>query len=337
MNWLFDDPEAKFLLMAGEEGADGADAAGGGSDAATADAGAAKGAQGDAGKGDAAQSDASASDGTSAGDSEAAKDLPWYGEVDDDLKKVAERFTSPADALRSIMDMRKRESQVRVPGKNASDEERAAYFKAIGVPEKPEGYEFPALPDDQMTDEVKASREQWAKTFHETGVTKEQAAALTKAFNDQETAKLAAQVEADKQFAEQSMAALTKEWGPDKDKNLTLADRALADLANRAGLPVDELKSIETKAGQFLLDDARMARLLAIVGREMQEGTLGGAVSGEERDTIQEQISGIRAKIGEAQDRGDSREANRLHQQELALLGKITRNQPIVGSQGRAA
>ncbi len=45
----------------------------------------------------------------------------------------------------------------------------------------------------------------------------------------------------------------------------------------------------------------------------------------------------IRAKQREAQDEGDSREANRLFQEEQVLIGLLKGNQPVVGKGGRWA
>lgn len=263
---------------------------------------------------------------------------PWYGDVDDDLKKVASRFTSPADALRSIADFRKRESQVRVPGKDATDEDRAKYLKAIGVPDKPDGYEFPALTKEELTDQVKESREGWAKTFHEHGVSKDQASALVKAFMTEQDALLQSAIEADKQHVQQAEDALRKEWqGKNYDVNGTLAKRAFETVASRAGLSVDELNQIRTSADRLIMDDPRMARMWAIVGKEMQEGTLGGAVGEDEREGIEGEIQDLQKKIDEARGRGDTATRDRLYQQQLAAYAKLVGSGPIVGSRGRAA
>ena len=261
---------------------------------------------------------------------------PWYGEVDDELKKVADRFTSPTDALRSIQDLRKRESQPRVPGKNASEEDRKAYHKAIGVPETVEGYEFPAVPDDQMTDAIKESRAGWAKAFHELGISKTAAKTLTDRLVAEQASELASQVEADKAYAATTQAALDKDWGADKTRNMEYANRAFDQLASRAGLTVEELRQIETKDGRFLMDRPEMLKIFAVMGRAMGEGDLGGLVGADERQTVQEQVSGLRKKVEEAQASGNTREANRLYQQEQALLARLG-NQPVVGSSGRAA
>lgn len=257
----------------------------------------------------------------------------WRAGLPEDLSKVAERFNSPEDALRSIQELRKRESQVRVPGKDASPEERAAYLKAIGVPESPDAYEFPDLPEgEELTDEMKAGREAWGKRFHELGISKDVAKQLTTLLNEDRDKSLAAQVKADEEFVKSQDELLKAEWkGQDYEKNKTFANRAFAEIANRAGISIDEMSKIETKEGRLLLDDARMLKLFAIVGREMAEGSLGSTMTESEKETASEQLSELRQQISAAQAAGDSKKANRLYQKEQALIAKMDGDRPIVG------
>ena len=174
--------------------------------------------------------------------------------------------------------------------------------------------------------------------FHENNLSTAQAEALLTAFGTEHKTLLEQTKKADAEFVKQSETQLRTEWKGDAyERNVTLADRALTELSNRAGVPVSELRSIETKEGRFLLDDPRIVRLIAVVGREMAEGTLGGVVSTDERDTIEEQIADLRKKVDEAKDQGNSKVANQLYQQQLALRSKLTNNQPVVGTQGRVA
>jgi hypothetical protein len=53
-------------------------------------------------------------------------------------------------------------------------------------------------------------------------------------------------------------------------------------------------------------------------------------------ETLDDQISELRDKQAAAQAKGESKLANKLYQQEQALLDKKD-NSPIVGSRGRAA
>lgn len=261
----------------------------------------------------------------------------WRKSLPDDLKKTAERFTSVDDAIRSVQDLRKRESLVRVPGKNATEEEVSAYRKAVGIPFKPEEYTFPDLPEGvEMTDDIKVSRETWGKRFHELGMSKDAATKLMTLVNEDVSASMQAEIKADEAFAKSQEDALRSEWkGEDYDKNKQFANRAFAEISNRAGISTDELSKIQTKNGRFLMDDSRMLKLFSVIGREMSEGVLGSTMTESEMDTAEDQISDIRKQIAEAQSAGDSKKANRLFQKEQALIAKIKGNKPIVGA-GRA-
>lgn len=261
----------------------------------------------------------------------------WTADLPDDLKETGKRFTSKADAVRAINDFRKRESQVRVPGKNASPEEIATYHKAIGIPEKPEEYEFSDLPEGfELTDGVKESRAEWAKHFHSLGIPKAAAKELSRLANEEELREMKATKEADESFVKQQEAALRSEWkGEEYERNKTLANRAFAELASRTGLKLDDLTKIETKDGRFLMDRSEIVKMFAAIGREMSEGSIGPTLTETEKDTVDDQIRGIRQQVAEAQSAGDSKRANKLYQQEQALIAKREGSKGIVGARGR--
>ena len=278
-----------------------------------------------------------ANEGTKSEAADSAKADDWRSDLPEDLRKTAERFASKADVVRAVESFRKRESQVRVPGKNATEEEISAYRKAVGVPEKAEEYEFSDLPEGQdLNDEIKTSRQEWGKRFHELGIPKESAKALSKMVGDDQQKYLAAQVETDKAFAKAQEEALRAEWkGEEFEKNKTLANRAFKEVAERAGLNLNDLRKIETKDGRFLMDRAEVVKLFSIIGREMSEGSLGPALTEGERETVHEEIRDVRKQISEAQSQGDSKRANQLYRKEQALIAKEKGNKPIVGSAGR--
>lgn len=263
----------------------------------------------------------------------------WRDAIKDpEARKLAEDSTDPEHLAKRALDMRKKLANAIVkPGKDAPEEEVAAYRKALGVPDSPDKYEWPDLPEGQeVTDEVKASREAWAQRFHELNVPADTAKQLAEQINEDIAKAQQAQVEADKQFAEQQAEALRSEWGADYDKNKTFANRAASTLAERAGVNLEDLRHIETKDGRFLMDRADMLKLFATVGREMGEGSLGGVATESERDAVETEIRQLREKQDEAQKRGDSKEANRLYQKEQEAIARLG-NKPVVGAQGRAA
>lgn len=130
---------------------------------------------------------------------------------------------------------------VRVPGKDASEAEKAAYRKAIGVPEKPEDYAFekPTLPEG-MT--YSAEFENWLKkTAFETGIPLEAAKRIYSGFMQQNLSNVKAQTEAaarakaDRAQAEavevtNAAAALRTEFGAKYDEVIQGASAQLLKL-----------------------------------------------------------------------------------------------------------
>lgn len=268
------------------------------------------------------------------------KTIDWREQIkDDDAKKFAESSTDVTHLVKRALDMRTKLSNAIVrPGKNASPEEVSAYRKALGIPEKHEEYEFPEVPADKLTPEVKEARAAWSKRFHDLQIPKEVAKNLLQMVGEDSAKHLEDQVKADKAYADKSEAALRSEWkGDEFDKNKNMADRAFKELASRAGLPVDALTKLETKDGRFLMDRPELVKLFAVVGREMAEGTMGPTLTESEAETIDGQIKDIRTKQAEAQASGDSKLANTLYQKEQALIARRSGSKPIVGAQGRAA
>lgn len=110
-------------------------------------------------------------------------------------------------------------SSVRVPGKDATQEERDAFFNKLGRPEKAEGYEYTPpkeLPEGLPYDGEKANA--FKALSHKLGLTKDQSAALHDFYIGEQVQAFGSMGEAQKaavqQKGEQATATLEKEWGP---------------------------------------------------------------------------------------------------------------------------
>lgn len=100
---------------------------------------------------------------------DAYKDQPWAK----DFKSHDDVFKSLANAQQFIG-----RPKFGAPGENATDAERAEFYKAIGVPEKPEDYEFKRpdnVPEDQWNSE---HEKKWAGLMKQHNVPKATANAL---------------------------------------------------------------------------------------------------------------------------------------------------------------
>ncbi len=262
--------------------------------------------------------------------------VDWRESItDDDAKKFAESSTDINHLVKRAMDMRtKLSTAIVIPGKDASDDDVVAYQKALGIPASAEEYEFPAMED--KSDEIKANEAAWATRFLEFGVSKEAGKQLIEAVHTQNVLLEDAALQAHKDFAASQELALKDEWkGGDYDKNVTLANRAFESLADKASLNVEELKTIQMKDGRLLMDNASIIRLMAVVGREQAEGTLGPVLNQSEIDSVNEQIAAVQAKMEDARQKGDSKAENAFYQQELLLREKTVGNEALVGAQGR--
>ena len=168
----------------------------------------------------------------------------------------AERFGGDVNKLwDSYREMEKfKGSSIRVPSENASDEERnefyqslvdkapgvmpkpdfdnleenTTFFRSIGMPEKPDGYQAIEGVEPEVAKPL-------YELFHTANLTQHQADILSNAFaEDAKQQSILAQ-----ENAEQGAQALKDEWGLAADDNIKLA----AQFADKAGAP-DEVKQM---------------------------------------------------------------------------------------------
>lgn len=277
---------------------------------------------------------------------EAKPNGDWRAPLSDaKLREHAERFPSLDDLVRGNLDQRQKLSGAIVkPGKDAKPEDIAAFRKALDVPEAPDGYQFvrPEHIDEETfkSEGTQALVKSFADFLHkETTVSKTDAAKLFDWYGRFEALTLKSQKEADDRFAQESLTALQKKWpGEEFTKNREHANRALAALSQQAGIDVDALRNIETKAGRFMLDDPNFVQIFAAIGREMgEDSTFGRVMTDGDRQTAEARAKEIHGKIDEAMARNDHDLANKLDQELQDLHRKMGGAKPIVGAMGRAA
>ena len=259
-----------------------------------------------------------------------AEPADWRAGLDEEQKKTAERFVDPASMVRSIQESRKRESLIRVPGKDSTEAEVAAYHKAVGVPETPEGYVFELPEGMEMTPEMETSNKEWGQRLHDLGVPVETVNILLGHLLDDANIFRESEIKADENFVAESESILKAEWkGEEYEKNKGVANRAFKEIANRAGIPLEELTMMQTSEGRFVMDHPHMMKIFAAFGREMAEGSLGPSMTESERGTMQDQLVELRARMSDASQKGDTKTANRLYQEEQGLIAKMDGNKPI--------
>lgn len=191
---------------------------------------------------------------------------PWYGDLNESLaphKTLFDQFKDRDSALKSFADTkaafsRKTEGMVKLPTADTPEEEVAAFYRSLGVPETADAYEItpPEMPEGYTwnPEAIDASLKEAA--WRE-GVTPKAFSALIQAQAKVEAAQLA-EYQAQEEAA---TAALKTEWGANYDKNVMLATRA----AEAGGLTIDNP----------VLANPDVQRVLANLGAKISEGSLG--------------------------------------------------------------
>lgn len=229
---------------------------------------------------------------------EAAKTSDWRAEIVKTLAgddtgqqgKLAKRFEKFADlpsmakSLLHAEEMATRRGTF-VPGKDASEDERAAYFRAIGVPEKPEAYKIEAkLPDgvsfddgdkpflDRVTKELHsrggyAATPEAVRAAHETyAMLKEEAAAQALATEQRTKA--------------ETEAALKAQWpGAEYKVNIDFANAGAAHLTGLTGDDLKQFMSQRLADGSTLGVNRTIIEMFAKAGRALVDDPIFAAAS----------------------------------------------------------
>lgn len=144
-----------------------------------------------------------------------SQSLGWRAALPDEYKEheFVKDTQKPGDFVKRAIEVKterdllktKLENAIPKLSDKATEQEKASYRKAIGVPEKPEGYEFPKIGDVENSPEMVA----WAqKTFHSLGLSKDQAAAMHKEWNSF----IAGMVDAEEKMAEEERTENEKKF-----------------------------------------------------------------------------------------------------------------------------
>lgn len=157
--------------------------------------------------------------------------MDWRAGWSDDLKNDAtlSTFKDPQALAKSYLEARRMigSNKVSLPGADATPEQRDQFYKALGRPDKPEEYEWPTegLPEGPaLTDKAK---ERIAKAAHQVGLPKREGAMLYRMVAQMAAEDVAAQAQAQQQFAQETEQGLRREWGAAYDQNWKLAERAV--------------------------------------------------------------------------------------------------------------
>ncbi len=172
---------------------------------------------------------------------------------------------------------------IRIPTAASSKEDWDTAFQRLGVPKEAKDYDFTGIKYKNGADPEAGFVDKLRGTFAAARVTKEGAAAITKAvighLDDAESTKsalLAGQVAEQKAWLDQNWPAATR------DTNLFIANQALAKIGAAAGLTAEQTKTAWDALSK-LGGVGHAMEMLRTIGMRMGEGkliSLGGADGG---------------------------------------------------------
>lgn len=136
---------------------------------------------------------------------------------DKELKRL-QRYASPSAVWQKAAELEAKLGQgglVKIPGPKATDEDKAAFNKALGVPETPEGYvdNLKLANNRALGDADKPVLQFFASRLHPQGITPAQMSALVDAKFDFDQAQADAREELDDTFQRESETGLHRKWG----------------------------------------------------------------------------------------------------------------------------
>jgi hypothetical protein len=221
----------------------------------------------------------------------------WIAQLDGDLQKN-ERFTqfkTISEMGKTLLDLEG--NSIRIPGENATAEERKAFYAKLGVPEAADKYE---LDDPKLEKHYTAEADKMLRqVLLNAEVSKKGAKVIHQAFVDMLKGGITAQqkAETDRLTAEQTVIdgavnTLKDTWKGETFKaNTELAHRAFKNVIQWAGITEEEGKKFfeETKIGSLALGNHPMLLKMfhAIAGKitdDSMGGERGGGMFGEKSE-----------------------------------------------------
>lgn len=200
---------------------------------------------------------------------------------DDKLAKRLQRFTSPENILKSWLaaEQKIKSGEYRkVPGEDASDEERAEYLKEIGVPEAPDKYDT-TVENYKWADEDQPLIGSFLEHLHKAGTPQPVAKAALQWYADRLVAAKEERTALDTAQRDEMSDKLHSEWGADFRANINLLNRFLKD---SEALPNDlggALKQARMPDGSLLVNHPAFATSFVQLARERYGDA--GMISGD--------------------------------------------------------
>ncbi len=252
----------------------------------------------------------------------------------DDLRKHSEQFQSMDQLAQAHLDQRKLLSTAIQPLRaNAKDEDRAAFRKAVGGPERIDDYIIPDIegvdPEFIKSDAVAARLKGFADIAFAGNVSNDTFGKLVAQYFTENNNDIASLQAEDDVFAEESRVALQTEWGTNFAKESEFANRG-AEWAAEGGL--DDFRSLKTAEDRLVADHPVMVKMLNKIGRAISEDSVGTfPMDAEAQSDLRAQIATLTGEQEDARMRGEHDKASSIDRKIFALAEKMG-DGPIVGA-----
>ncbi len=198
-----------------------------------------------------------------------AKELR-YGEEGND--RLACFGADTAKAGTSYLELMKKQStSVKIPDEHTPAPERSAFYRSIGCPEDPTGYEIerPTIPEGMTySEEFEMTMRGIA---HESGISQPQMKVLTKAFNEYQISTFNKQATESARINDAQDLALKEKKGGDYDKFCAVSERACSELIDSKELRTSFAQLIEEKG---LKNHPVFTEVFGVIGNKMLDDTL---------------------------------------------------------------
>lgn len=255
------------------------------------------------------------------------RNVPDDVEGADEIRKELARYTTPADAFKSLLHARRFASKaVVIPGKDASPEDVAKFRKQIGVPDKPEAYAEAMKIDglDLERDDNKAVMGAVYAAAHQANIPP----AALKGFTQAIMGVVAQQKEAEtgqiKQRVEKADGTLRQEWGSDYDANSQIGSRFMMAAGDK---DIAHMLDNAVVDGVPLGEHPAMRRWAAKMGRLYGENSLAAAaMEPEQRTNAESELDSLTSQIFDARGKGDMAAVKALSEKRDDLAKKLYPN-----------
>ena len=216
------------------------------------------------------------------GNQNTGSELGWRSALPDNLKnhEFIKDYSKPGDAIQDFVNLKtEAASMLKVPGENATDAEKAAFYNKMGRPEtadkytigKPENY-----PDGlQYTEDVEKV---FRNAFHEAGIPDKAAKTLWGKYHELAVQGFESQQRVEKEALDKAVNTLKDEWKGDAFKvNTETAHRAFMKTFDDTAKQAEAKAFIEnTKINGLALGDHPMfLRIFSQIGKAIGNDSMG--------------------------------------------------------------